>query len=233
MFAESKAFNCFLTQVYRSRVLDGKHLRGEIPPEISGLKSLQMFTVYNNSLSGTVPPEIGNLTLMTTLNLGLNDLNGTLPLELGKLTELTTLNLSSNQFTGTLPSELGQLTKPADLRLDLWSNPFCTIIEVDITFDPYPEDTHWKMYAGKTDADAMDSAILLADSTYFDATEDTSSHQVCLPGHGNYTFAVFDKDGICCSYGEGRYVVRMVNEPLEVIAQGGEFRESDFTIFSV
>jgi hypothetical protein len=89
------------------------------------------------------------------------------------------------------------------------------------------------MYAGKTDADAVDSAILLADSTYFDATEDTSSHQVCLPGHGIYTFAIFDKDGICCSYGKGRYVVRMVNEPLEVIAQGGECRESDFTIFTL
>ncbi len=81
--------------------------------------------------------------------------------------------------------------------------------------------------------DAVDSAIVLADSTYFEATEDTSRHQVCLPGHGNYTFAIFDKDGICCSYGEGRYVVRMVNGPLEVIAQGGEFRESDFTTFSV
>ena len=76
--------------------------------------------------------------------------------------------------------------------------------------------------------DAVDtSAIVLTDSTYFDATEDTSGHQVCLPFHGIYTFAIFDKDGICCSYGEGRCLVRMVNKPLEVIAQGGEFRESD------
>ena len=61
--------------------------------------------------------------------------------------------------------------------------------------------------------DAVDSAIVLTNSTYFDATEDTSGHQVCLPFHGRRRKM----------FGQ----VRMVNKPLEVIAQGGEFRESD------
>ena len=52
----------------------------------------------------------------------------------------------------------------------------------------------------------------------------------CLP-EMTYVFTIEDaaEDGLCCGYGEGSYEVRLDGV---VVAQGGEFDESESTAFS-
>jgi len=95
-----------------------------IPPEIGGLKNLEMLGLSENKLT-RLPEEIGNLTDLDFLYLSKNQLTS-LPKSVGNLTRLKRLDLSRNQLT-SLPEEIGNLT---DLEvLDLSGNQLTSLPE--------------------------------------------------------------------------------------------------------
>ncbi|XP_062195062.1 probable leucine-rich repeat receptor-like serine/threonine-protein kinase At3g14840 [Phragmites australis] len=95
-------------------------LGGEIPRELGGLPELAELYLGVNNLSGSIPVELGRLGSLQVLQLGYNQLSGSIPTQLGQLKKLTVLALQSNQLTGAIPASLGDL--PALTRLDLSSN---------------------------------------------------------------------------------------------------------------
>ena len=92
-------------------------LRGELPPELGGLSSLERLWLYVNALSGPIPPELGGLANLEVLNLSVNELSGEIPPELGGLANLELLNLGANELSGEIPPELGGLANMKWLRL--------------------------------------------------------------------------------------------------------------------
>ena len=73
--------------------------------------------------------------------------------------------------------------------------------------------------------------LIVAKSTAYNSTvsRSTVSESLCLD-EGSYEFTVFDSDGICCLYGDGQYNLTSNGN---VIAQGGEFTNSETTVFFV
>lgn len=92
-------------------------LRGELPPELGNLTSLELLSLPNNFLNGPLPPELGNLPNLFALALGSNALSGSLPPELGSLTKLRDLSVPANQFEGEIPSEYGDMSSLRHLNL--------------------------------------------------------------------------------------------------------------------
>lgn len=126
----------------------------------------------------------------------------------------------------------GQPT-PAPQSADATSSPAeCTLIDISITFDDFPDETYWTIYQGN--ADGIDDAVIVATSPFYNATNSTNE-QVCLPGDGEYTFVISDiaNDGMCCNFGKGSYVVSSVDDPIVIIAEGAEFTDSEAATFSV
>ena len=108
-------------------------LKGSIPPELSGMKSLKRLNLSRNDFTGSIPSELGSISTLTNLNLSqnllkpkdLNDPSTNIPAELGNLSALIDLNLSCdasnrsgyNGFGGPIPTELGNLTKLGSLNI--------------------------------------------------------------------------------------------------------------------
>ena len=88
-------------------------LKGEIPPELGNLTSLNYLMLSSDQLTGRIPPELGNLSKLEVLYLDSNQLSGKIPSELGKLAKLEVLDVMWNQLSGEIPPELGRL---ADLE---------------------------------------------------------------------------------------------------------------------
>ena len=84
-------------------------LRGSIPSELGGLKSLEILTLYNNELSGAIPETLGGLSSLVHLDLAENKLSGQVPQSLGELTNLESLDLRDNGLSGQIPESLGEL----------------------------------------------------------------------------------------------------------------------------
>eukprot|EP00804_Cyclotella_cryptica_P003033 CCRYP_006043-RB/>CCRYP_006043-RB protein AED:0.13 eAED:0.13 QI:1633/1/1/1/1/1/3/484/1235 len=140
--------------------------------------------------------------------------------------ESTTFRVPVTGQPSPAPQTGGISPSPAD----------CTMIDISITFDEFSDETYWAVYVGNAAEIALDDAVIVADSPYYlNATDNTTSHQVCLPGDGQYTFAIYDNanDGMCCSFGNGGYVVTSVDDPIVTIAEGGKFTDSEVTTFSV
>jgi hypothetical protein len=100
----------------------------------------------------------------------------------------------------------------------------CYWIEVAIAFDEFPSDTKWKVE--QLDGEfAIDAAYLHRPKYSYD------KERHCLPV-GRYQFIIWDEgdDGLCCLYGSGNYTVTSNDE---LIAEGGEFRFDETTIFDV
>ncbi|KAL7249410.1 hypothetical protein ACSBR1_011577 [Camellia fascicularis] len=87
--------------------ISNNKLRGEIPPLICGLSSLQILDLSNNSLSGLIPQCLGNLSnSLSVLNLGINSFSGTFTATFTKGNMLRNLNLNGNQIEGQVPRSL-------------------------------------------------------------------------------------------------------------------------------
>ena len=88
---------------------------------------------------------------------------------------------------------------PAPQAADATASPAdCTMIDISITFDDFPDETYWVVYQGGSDD--LENALIIANSPYYlNATLNSTDEQVCLPGDGEYTFAIYDvaNDGMC------------------------------------
>mmetsp|Transcript_18689 Transcript_18689/g.28427 ORF Transcript_18689/g.28427 Transcript_18689/m.28427 type:complete len:561 (+) Transcript_18689:402-2084(+) len=72
--------------------VQGNYYESQLPStlgELTELKNLKVYSVWNNNLWGTISTEFGLLTTLEQLFLSQNYLNGTIPTELGLLTRLS------------------------------------------------------------------------------------------------------------------------------------------------
>ena len=119
--------------------LDGRGLKGGIPPAVAGLGELYYLNLSRNELTGPIPPQLGHLSNLRTLALNDNRLtsatrqevrkrvqenaNGEvevvdvtetyeepIPPELANLLRLEKLYLQNNRLTGMMPQDLDLLT---------------------------------------------------------------------------------------------------------------------------
>lgn len=97
--------------------LQGKGLKGQLSPAISGLKHLTGIYLHFNSLFGEIPKEIGSLSKLVDLYLDVNNLSGVIPSQIGHMENLQVLQLCYNQLTGSIPTQLGSLKKLSVLAL--------------------------------------------------------------------------------------------------------------------
>ncbi|KNA17723.1 hypothetical protein SOVF_077400 [Spinacia oleracea] len=91
--------------------LQGKGLKGQLSPAISGLKHLTGIYLHYNSLVGEIPKEIGSLSKLVDLYLDVNNLSGVIPPQIAHLEKLQVLQLCYNQLTGSIPTQLGSMKK--------------------------------------------------------------------------------------------------------------------------
>jgi Leucine-rich repeat (LRR) protein len=96
-----------LTNLQKVRMENNPYLSGSISSEITALKSLQIVSFSNTSLSGAIPNNFSNS--LAELNMSFTSLEGSLPTELGHLTLLRKLDLKKNQLSGTIPTEFRNL----------------------------------------------------------------------------------------------------------------------------
>ena len=106
-------------------------------------------------------------------------------------------------------------------------------ILVNVTLDKYPTDTSWKI------EDTSNKLTIATSSPYLEsmAYSTVDEQQVCFSsssgGKEEYSFGIFDEygDGLCCSWGSGRYTVSTMNGL--IIASGGEFEYEERTTFVI
>ncbi|MEL7248513.1 MAG: S8 family serine peptidase [Bacteroidota bacterium] len=96
-------------------------------------------------------------------------------------------------------------------------------ISLTLNLDQYPQETSWQL----TDEGGQ---ILYSGGTYPGQQNETINETFCLT-NGCYNFTIYDSygDGLCCSYGEGSYVVQDAEG--NVLATGATFGASESTDF--
>jgi len=112
----------------------------------------------------------------------------------------------------------------------------CIQLDIELQFDTFPDESSWMVIEGSFNDDgSFDGEGIIAQSPFYDPTNYTDAKEeisVCLPGEGVYSFAMRDSsyDGMCCSFGNGGFVISMQGS---TIAQGGQFQDYDMITFSV
>lgn len=103
--------------------------------------------------------------------------------------------------------------------------PTCTNVNVNLTFDNYPEETSWQILNSA-------SQVVESGGTYGSQADGSSLTITKCLAAGCYTFKINDTygDGMCCSYGNGSYTVTSGGTTL---ASGGNFGASQSTNFCV
>ncbi|KAL7528586.1 hypothetical protein ACHAXR_002518 [Thalassiosira sp. AJA248-18] len=97
-------------------------------------------------------------------------------------------------------------------------------LTVEVTTDGFPFETSWELINTST-------GQVEKTSPEYTAKNEFHRDEYCVP-EAQYNFTIYDTagDGICCSFGEGSYRVLF---GLEVVAEGGEFTDSESTTFGV
>ena len=105
------------------------------------------------------------------------------------------------------------------------SNPVCTNLNVNMTFDNYPEETSWEIRN-------TSNQIVFSGGTYGSQADGSSLTVTKCLDAGCYTFIIKDSygDGMCCSYGNGSYTVTSNGT---TFASGGTFGASQSTNFCI
>ncbi|BAT87209.1 hypothetical protein LR48_Vigan09g232100 [Vigna angularis] len=107
-------------------------LKGNIPPSITMLDSLQLLNLSSNSLAGEIPSSLGDLISLTNLSLASNSFTGSIPDSISALPSLLHMDLSSNQLNGTIPKFISQMKS---LRyLNLANNNLRGVLPFNLTF---------------------------------------------------------------------------------------------------
>ncbi|KAK2992855.1 hypothetical protein RJ640_011948 [Escallonia rubra] len=99
---------------FRSLVLAGNDIRGEISEVVRGLagcteNSLEELSLSSNRLSGQLPDSIGHFKKLRSISLDNNLITGPIPASVGKLSNLEILDLSFNKMNGSIVETLGTL----------------------------------------------------------------------------------------------------------------------------
>ncbi|CAM3822165.1 MULTISPECIES: M4 family metallopeptidase [Flavobacterium] len=105
------------------------------------------------------------------------------------------------------------------------TDPTCTNVNINLTFDNYPEETSWQILNAS-------NQVVESGGTYGSQADGSSlTITKCLTA-GCYTFKINDSygDGICCSYGNGSYSVKA---GATTLASGASFGASESTNFCV
>ncbi|WRX22001.1 Leucine-rich repeat - like 10 [Theobroma cacao] len=130
----------------KALILSNCDLRGDFPPRIFELPSLQFLNLQSNpdltgylpdiqsnhpllklslantNFSGQLPESFGNFKSLELLDINTCHFSGKVPYSLGNLTELTYLGLSFNSFSGPIPPSVGNLNQL--MTLDFSYNNF-------------------------------------------------------------------------------------------------------------
>ncbi|TKY60054.1 Leucine-rich repeat receptor protein kinase PXC2 [Spatholobus suberectus] len=93
------------------------NLKGNIPPSITMLDSLQLLNLSSNGLKGEIPSSIGDLISLKTLSLASNSFSGSVPDSLSAIPGLVHLDLSSNHLSGTIPTFISEMRSLKHLNL--------------------------------------------------------------------------------------------------------------------
>jgi len=107
------------------------------------------------------------------------------------------------------------------------SGTACHDVTVTVNLDDYPAETAWEI------RNEANTAVVSSNGTYSGEPQNSVvSQTACLP-EGCYDFVITDLygDGICCGYGNGSY---QVTDPSgNILAEGGQFTNSETTNFCV
>lgn len=167
-----------------------------------GVVGYQVFSGSNNI--GTVSGPSANITGLTPTT--------TYTFRVKAIDEAGNVSSSSNTVTFTTLSES--------------SNPNCVNddLVLTITTDRYPRETSWAL------KNASGTVVASRTAGYYRTGNRTYSHTIGGLAAGDYTFTIYDSygDGICCSYGNGSYVLKSGNI---TIKSGGAFGSSEATGF--
>ncbi|MEQ3691531.1 MAG: M4 family metallopeptidase [Flavobacterium sp.] len=112
-----------------------------------------------------------------------------------------------------------------DVSLTTASAPVCTNVNINMTFDNYPEETSWEILNAS-------NQVVFSGGTYGSQADGSSLTVTKCLDAGCYTFKMKDSygDGMCCSYGSGSYTVTSNGT---TFASGGTFGTSQSTNFCV
>jgi hypothetical protein len=121
--------------------LTHNYLKGELPPEVGLLSSLEKLLLSKNLIVGTITSELFSIQALKEIDISYNSLSGMIPENIGqasnlqcfrmfqnrlqgaitpnisKLNQLHVLDLHSNEFSGTIPETLSSLTLLNTLNL--------------------------------------------------------------------------------------------------------------------
>lgn len=101
----------------------------------------------------------------------------------------------------------------------------CNTVNITLTFDNYPEETSWAILQG--------GSTIASGGTYGSQADGSTLNLSECIDDGCYEFVIYDSygDGICCSYGNGSYLVQ--NGVGQTLASGASFGSSETTSFCV
>jgi len=88
-------------------------------------------------------------------------------------------------------------------------------LQIELITDPWPHEISWQLaFANGTLVDNVEERYYTGHNTFY-------SHRYCLhDGCYSITFQDHMGDGMCCSYGEGSYTIKINDVVIEL---GGEF----------
>jgi len=101
----------------------------------------------------------------------------------------------------------------------------CRNVTIAVTLDNYGSETSW-------DIKNSDGVVFAQAGPFENFTrEEVQTASVCL-APGCYDFTIYDQwgDGICCNYGNGKFLVSE-EETGEVLVEGSKFEQQDKTTF--
>ena len=126
------------------------------------------------------------------------------------------------RFVGTTGSTWQGDMAVDNISVDDGSTPTCVDVSLTLVFDDYQEETSWSLTDGG-------GAVIESGGTYgSQADRSTLVIDMCVfPGCYDFTINDAYGDGICCTYGNGSYVLAGANGT--ILASGGTFTSSETT----